>query len=125
MQRSVVWVLRLFFAAALLGGGPGALPVTGTVPQRTTPHGTVIIVGGVGGIDVLGCVSQWMLPRAGVPHTVIDFFWSHGRGQIFKDLQDTRHCLKKADELAGLVWYLKLFEPDQPVYLVGKSGGTG
>jgi hypothetical protein len=44
---------------------------------------------------------------------------------MFKDLQDTRHLLRKAEELALQVRRLKDDDPVRPVYLVGKSGGTG
>lgn len=94
-------------------------------PVKPAPRGVVIVVGGVGGIDVAGFSAQLVLPHMGVKHEVIDFYWSHGKGQIIKDLQDTRHAMQKADELAWLIWYLKLFGPDRPIYLMGKSGGTG
>jgi pimeloyl-ACP methyl ester carboxylesterase len=116
-------VFCLVAALGVLTWSQAANPVRAEPPKP--PPGVVIIVGGVGGIDVLGTAAQWALPRAGVHHEVVDFFWSHGRGHIFKDLQDTRHCLRKADELATAIWNLKLFEPERPVYLVGKSGGTG
>ena len=48
-----------------------------------------------------------------------------GWGQMFRDLQDTRHVLNKAEELAGEIRRIKAIDPDRPVYLVGKSGGTG
>jgi hypothetical protein len=66
-----------------------------------------------------------MLPQVGVQHEVRDFIWTHGWGHMFKDLQDTTHLLRKADELAAEVRQVKADDPDRPVYLVGKSGGTG
>jgi hypothetical protein len=83
------------------------------------------VVGGVGGIDIVGKASQWALPRSGVNHEVIDFVWTHGKGRIFKDLQDTRYAMQKAEELAEYLRSRKAAEPDLPIYLVGKSGGTG
>ncbi len=108
----------------LLAGGNGAR-IAAAPPAGSSPRGIVIIVGGVGGIDVVGCAAQWSLPRAGIHHEVIDFYWAHGKGKILKDLQDTQHCLRKADELAWEVWYRKFLEPERPIYLVGKSGGAG
>src|SRR5262249_52744756 len=60
------------------------------------PRGVVFVVGGVGGFDVLANAAQWALPRAGVPHEVREFVWTHGWGQLFKDLQDFRHMMAKA-----------------------------
>jgi pimeloyl-ACP methyl ester carboxylesterase len=88
-------------------------------------HGMVFVVGGVGGWDVLGSASQRELPRVGIHHEVRDFAWTHGWGQPFKDLQDTPHMLKKADELAGEIRKIKHQQPDRPIYLIGKSGGAG
>jgi hypothetical protein len=65
------------------------------------------------------------LPRAGVPHEIREFSWTHGKGRLLRDLQDTQHCLRKADELAEEVRKIKAQDRDRPVYLVGKSGGTG
>jgi pimeloyl-ACP methyl ester carboxylesterase len=85
----------------------------------------VFILGGVGGTDFIGCAAQWALPKAGVPHEVRDFLWTHGKGRLFQDLQDTRHLMAKADELAAEVMKIKRSDPDRPVYLVGHSGGGG
>jgi pimeloyl-ACP methyl ester carboxylesterase len=91
---------------------------------NSAKRGVVFVVGGVGGYDCVGLACQHALPQAGVPHEVRDFVWTHGFGKMFKDLQDTRHLLKKADELAEAVRQVKA-DPDRPVYLIGKSGGTG
>jgi pimeloyl-ACP methyl ester carboxylesterase len=93
--------------------------------SSTNQKGVVFIVGGVGGFDILGTASQWELPRAGVHHEVRDFTWTHGWGQVFKDLQDRPHLLQKAEMLAAEIQKIKKNDPDRPVYLVGKSGGAG
>lgn len=95
-------------------------------PSAPNPlPGIVYVVEGIGGWDILGASAHWSLPRAGVPHEIRSFVWTHGRGKIFKDLQDLRHLLRKADQLAEEVrWYKSLY-PDRPVYLLGKSGGAG
>jgi Serine aminopeptidase, S33 len=87
--------------------------------------GIVIVVCGIGGIDFVAVSSQWALPRAGVRHEIREFSWTHGKGRLLRDLQDTQHCLHKADELAAEVRKIKAHDPDRPVFLVGKSGGTG
>lgn len=95
--------------------------------KRPAPRrdGVVFVVGGVGGFDFLGAAAQRALPRAGVKHEIRDFIWTHGRGQLFRDLQDVRYLLRKADQLADEVMHVKAEDPGRPVYLVGKSGGAG
>jgi pimeloyl-ACP methyl ester carboxylesterase len=68
---------------------------------------------------------QSALPAAGVPHEIRHFVWTHGWGQIFKDLQDVNHLLQKAEDLADEVRKVKDKDPDRPIYLLGKSGGAG
>jgi pimeloyl-ACP methyl ester carboxylesterase len=86
--------------------------------------GVIFTVGGVGGFDVLGQSARWAFPRAGLPHEVRDFAWTHGWGQVLKDLQDHRHLMRKANELAEQIKQLKEADGERPVCLVGKSGGT-
>jgi pimeloyl-ACP methyl ester carboxylesterase len=87
--------------------------------------GVIFVVEGVGGFDVLGAVSEKTLPRAGVPHEIRVFIWTHGWGQLFRDLQDFRYLQKRADELADHVRVYRETHPGQPIYLVGRSGGAG
>jgi hypothetical protein len=94
--------------------------------QKPEPlRGMIFTVGGIGGLDILGASAHWALPGAGIQHEIRDFTWTHGWGKLFKDLQDTRHLLAKAEDLAREVRRFKAGNPDRPVYLVGKSGGTG
>jgi len=111
-----------FVAVTLL-----AAAATSGSTQQPAPAkpGVVFVVGGIGGIDVLGLSAKWAFPRAGVPHEVRDFVWTHGFGRLFKDLQDARHLRNKAELLAAEVRQVKARDPDRSVYLVGKSGGTG
>src|SRR5689334_5309692 len=110
-ESSMVTRLDRFAALALiLSLGAGSLVVAAPPMISSLPpgkRGIVFVVGGVGGIDIIGPASQWALPRAGVQHEVYDFIWTHGKGKIFKDLQDTRHCLTKADELAARVMLVR------------------
>jgi hypothetical protein len=123
---SRLWFIPVFILTALALGVPATSGRLGAAqPPAAHPRGVVIVVGGVGGIDVAGFSAQLVLPHAGIQHEVIDFYWSHGKGKIFKDLQDTPHALQKADELAWLVWQYRLFQPERPIFLIGKSGGTG
>jgi hypothetical protein len=96
-------------------------------PPRAQPYppGIIFIVGGIGGIDITGTLAQMSLPRAGVPHEIRDFIWTHGVGHFLKDLQDTRHVLKKAVELAELIRRARAENPDRPIFIIAKSGGAG
>lgn len=87
--------------------------------------GIVFVIGGVGGYDPLPLTAQLCFPQAGVEHEIRSYFWNHGIGMILKDLQDTRHYMRKADELAELILAEKRLQPDRPIYIVANSGGTG
>jgi hypothetical protein len=98
---------------------------TSARPTAATRAGVVFVVEGVGGFDVFGTSARWALPRAGVHHEIRDFVWTHGWGSVLKDLQDTRHMLRKAGDLAEEIRQVKATTPERPVYIVAKSGGTG
>jgi hypothetical protein len=102
-------------------------PAGAQTPDASPPPepGTVFVVGGIGGWDPLGKSAMLVCPVAGVPHRVVDFFWSHGVGRSFSDLMDTPHLARKAEELAALILETKQAAPDRPIYLLAKSGGTG
>src|SRR5438128_1809885 len=87
-----------------LSGRPSAPPPRGAGAEPVAPRGVVMVVGGVGGTETLELASQWALPRAGVRHEIRVFTWQHGRGHVFKDLQDTDNIKRKADELALTLW---------------------
>jgi pimeloyl-ACP methyl ester carboxylesterase len=126
MGKRIWWpsLALLVLAAGNRAAAQDPPPPTPVEPAPVKP-GVVYVVGGVGGMDILGMSAQWALPRAGVPHVIRNFVWTHGFGRLFKDLQDTRHLLAKAEELARDIRRLKAEDPDRPVYVVGKSGGTG
>jgi hypothetical protein len=97
-----------------------------TTDAETAPEpGTVFVVGGVGGWDPLAHSAQLIFPVADVPHRIHDFVWGHGIGRFFRDLMDTPHLARKAEELAALILETKQAAPGRPIYLVAKSGGTG
>jgi pimeloyl-ACP methyl ester carboxylesterase len=128
MSRMQVHAVLLGVAIAGLGqsvcsGGP----VPGKKePSASGKRGLIILVNGVGGkIDLFANAAEWALPHAGVKHEIQEFDWGHGYGKIFKDLQDTRHCLLKARELAAYISAVKTTNPTRPIYLVAKSGGSG
>jgi hypothetical protein len=112
----------LFTVATPVQADPPAPPWQEKDPPRP---GVVFVLDGIGGHDWLGMTSQLFLPRAGVKHTIRPYNWSHGFGQLLKDLQDTRHMGRKAEELAALILAEKEADADRPIYILANSGGTG
>jgi pimeloyl-ACP methyl ester carboxylesterase len=110
----------LALSVPVLAGGPGIAPA-----QQRADRGLVVVVDGVGGFNLLGNAAQWALPRAGVDLEVREFSWTHGKGQVLRDLQDYRYTQQKARELAEEIQSYRDAHPGRPVYLVGKSGGAG
>jgi pimeloyl-ACP methyl ester carboxylesterase len=87
--------------------------------------GLVIIVEGIGGLDIIGLSADHSFKKAGLPHEIHHFNWTHGIGRHFRHLQDTQHVLKKANELAAFIRDYRARHPNRPIYVIGKSGGTG
>ncbi len=105
-------------------------PMTIWAQRRTTSPpdvepGLVIIVEGIGGLDLIGKSANISFKHVGLPHEVHRFTWTHGTGRYLLDLQDTQHILKKAEELANLIKDYRAKHPSRPIYIIGKSGGTG
>jgi pimeloyl-ACP methyl ester carboxylesterase len=87
--------------------------------------GVVFVVGGVGGCDALGFCARAALPAAGVVHEIREFEWTHGKLHPLRDLQDTRHLVARAAELAEQVRAVRAERPAVPIYLIGHSAGGG
>ncbi|MFT3880569.1 MAG: alpha/beta hydrolase [Gemmatales bacterium] len=86
--------------------------------------GVVFVAGGAGSITNLAGIMKWSLRQADSPLEVRDFDWSHGKGRIIRDIQDIRHLVQKADELAQQILEYQAAHPDRPIYLVGRSTGA-
>jgi hypothetical protein len=93
--------------------------------QSSARPGLVFVVDGVGGLDYLGETVRWAFSSAGIATEARDFVWTHRWGHWLQDLQDFRHLLRKAKDLADEIREAKAEDPDRPIYLLGKSGGTG
>ena len=111
----------MLIAAALLCT---VLPGADAGPVGPRRPGVVFVVGGIGGMDPVNLWVPLTLPRAGVPHELRNFPWTHGKGRLLRDLQDVRHILAKGAELADAVRAVKEADPDRPVYLLGHSAGA-
>jgi pimeloyl-ACP methyl ester carboxylesterase len=93
-------------------------------PVAPPKPGVVFVVGGIGGLDPLNLWVPLTLPRAGVPHELRNFQWTHGKCRLLRDLQDIRHLTVKGSELADEVRALKEADPGRPVYFLAHSAGT-
>jgi pimeloyl-ACP methyl ester carboxylesterase len=105
-----------------------AAPVSATPPVKPKPYvrpGVVLVVEGIGGLDIFPHNVTSGLKKAGLPHEVRRFAWSHGPGKFFRDLQDTHHLLRKAKELAALIRELREQDDERPIYILAHSGGAG
>lgn len=91
--------------------------------EKVESRGVVFLIGGAGGIENLHGFTRWAMRQAGCPHELRHFSWAHGKGRVVRDIQDTRHLLKKADELTQEILHYQVQFPDRPIYLIGKSTG--
>jgi len=105
----------------LLCGGVGVEPDATPVP----PVGMVVVVGGVGGLERLEVSLELAAKWRACPCEIQVFDWCHGKGRILRDLQDSRHHAHKIAELADRLRALKAAQPDRPLFLLARSGGTG
>jgi hypothetical protein len=119
----------MVLALALLLSGQGVawanLRKTNLEKAKPGRKGIVYVIGGVGGYDPLPVSASIFLPMAKVKHDIRGYHWSHGFGTILKDLQDTRHVMRKAGVLAEVILAEKRHDPVRPIYLLANSGGTG
>src|ERR1700677_1069348 len=125
MRGDAMKKIALLLAAILLHQSTPAWSQTSTSDSSTVSRGVVIVIGGIGGMDLLSSTAHLTLPKAGVKHDIREFVWTHGKGKLISDLRDSLHVQQKADELADVIRLLKGEDPDRPIYLLGKSGGAG
>jgi hypothetical protein len=96
--------------------------------QSANPPGEralVITAGGVGGFDFSGTALRYLLARESLPYAVHGFRWGHGLGHWFMDLTDVPNRDAMAARLAELIGRFRASQAGFPVFLVGKSGGSG
>lgn len=116
------WLCRaLAFGLGLLGA---ALPAAEAPAPPSAKPALVIVVGGVGGLENLTAFTKWAVQYASVDCEVRPFDWTHGKGHIFKDLQDTRNHATKTAELVVEIQRARAADATRPIYLIGRSGGS-
>ena len=88
--------------------------------------GLILVADGVGGLHLCGMGLKYAAMGAkGGLHQVRLHDWGHGFGRWFADLTNVKNHEKQAALLAEQVRAWRLERPGSPVFLVGKSGGTG
>src|SRR4051812_35018139 len=88
-------------------------------------RGLVLVADGVGGLDLCGTGLRHVMGALDAPHAVRVVPWGHGFGRWHADLTNTVNRDARAREIADAVVEFRARRPDAPVFLVGKSGGTG
>ncbi len=116
-------VYRLLYGPPLSGLNHAG----GTVQGRGDPQHRplAIVADGVGGFDICGTGLRYVMGAAGLSHAVEVYPWGHGFGRWLADLTDVANRDAKARSIAELVTGFKTAQPDEPVFLVAKSGGSG
>jgi pimeloyl-ACP methyl ester carboxylesterase len=85
----------------------------------------VIVADGVGGFDLCGTGLLHLTRHAPHPLIVEIVPWGHGLGRWYADLTRVERHAQQAERIAQLVKRWHRERPENPVHLVGKSGGTG
>lgn len=88
-------------------------------------QGLVLVADGVGGLDLCGTGLRYVMGSLKVPNTVRVVRWGHGLGRWHADLTNVRNRDQRAREIADEATAFRARYPGAPVFLVGKSGGTG
>jgi hypothetical protein len=100
--------------------------VYGPLPEPPAePTGLVLVADGIGGLDLCGTGLQYAAARTGLNHEVRLHGWGHGLGRWYADLTNVANHESQAALLAAEVAAFQAGHPGAPVFLVGKSGGTG
>ena len=118
-------------ALPLLHDGPLGEPTTpdaaasGTEAADRRRRGLVLVAGGVGGFELCGTGLRYVLAAEDLNYAIHVFPWGHGFGRWFADLTDVSNRDLKAALLADEVRQFRASQPDDPVFLIAKSGGCG
>jgi pimeloyl-ACP methyl ester carboxylesterase len=109
--------VKRFFRA--LYGEPPDLSATGD------GRGLVLVADGVGGLELCGTGLRYVMGALKRPCAVRVVPWGHGFGRWYADLTHTGNRDARAREMAAEVAAFRASAPGAPVFLVGKSGGSG
>jgi pimeloyl-ACP methyl ester carboxylesterase len=98
---------------------------TPALPATAGRTGLVLLADGIGGFDLCGMGLRHAAGHAGLTHEVRVVNWGHGLGRWHRDLTNVANHETKADFIAAATSEFHETHPDAPVFLIGKSGGTG
>jgi alpha-beta hydrolase superfamily lysophospholipase len=82
------------------------------------------VADGVGGLDLCATGLRFVLGASGLPYAFHTISWGHGLGRWYADLTDVSHRDVKTATVAEEIRRFREAHPDDPIYLIGKSGGT-
>jgi Serine aminopeptidase, S33 len=85
----------------------------------------VIVIGGIGSLDWCGLALRRMLGNKRPPYSTRIFAWGLGFGRWYADLTNVANRDASARALAESIRLNKADQPECPVFLVAKSGGSG
>jgi pimeloyl-ACP methyl ester carboxylesterase len=88
-------------------------------------RGLVLVADGCGGHDLGGTCLRYVMGALDAPYVVQVVPWGHGFGRWHADLTDAVNRDARAREMADAVIAFRTRRPRAPVFLVGKSAGTG
>ena len=96
----------------------------GTRTADSRRRGLVLVADGVGGFDLCGTGLRYVLAAEGLNYAIHVFPWGHGFGRWYADLTSVSNRDLKAALLAESVRQFRARQPDDPVFLIAKSGGS-
>jgi hypothetical protein len=85
----------------------------------------VLVADGVGGLNLCGTALRYVLAAAGLRYAFHMLPWGHGFGRWYADLADVGNRDLQAGRIVQAVDHFRAAQPDDPVFLVAKSGGSG
>jgi hypothetical protein len=116
-------IYRLVYGSPLDGDTGSDFGVGKGDAQRT--RGLVVVADGVGGLDLCGTGLRYVAGAERLPYEIQLFPWGHGFGRWYADLTNAANRDAKAQLVADTIARYKTDYPDNPVFLVAKSGGSG
>jgi hypothetical protein len=89
------------------------------------PSGLVLVADGIGGLNLCGTSLQYAAQAVSLKHEIRIISWGHGFGRWHADLTNVANHESQADEVRRIVVDFRAAHSQSPIFLVGKSGGTG
>lgn len=94
-------------------------------PPDEAETGLVLVADGIGGFDLCVMGMRYASAWAGLRHRVQILDWGHGFCRWYIDLCDVANHKAQAAQVVATVMSYREAHPERPIFLVGKSGGTG